>query len=346
MIKLIDKLEQEKKLSFDEFVALINNRTPEVDEHLFERARAIRHSVYGRDVYIRGLVELSSYCKNDCFYCGLRCSNRNAERYRLTKEQIMECCAAGYDLGFRTFVLQGGEDNYYTDDMLVDMVSAMRQAYPDCAITLSLGEKSYEAYKRLYDAGANRYLLRHESATDEHYAQLHPSNLLLSKRKECLFNLKKIGYQVGSGFMVGSPGQTAEHLAQDMLFLHELQPEMVGIGPFIPHHDTPFKDKKAGSLEVTLFMLGLLRLMLPKLLIPSTTALGTIAENGRVKGILAGANVIMPNLSPADVRKKYLIYDNKINTGIESAEGLGLLAAQMQEIGYDIVVARGDYKQD
>lgn len=344
MIKLIDKLEAEKILAFDEFVALISGRTPELDEYLFERARSVRHAVYDRDVYIRGLIEITSYCKNDCFYCGLRRSNRNAERYRLSKSQLLECCAVGYEIGFRTFVLQGGDDNYYTDDIMTDIISEIHKAYPDCAITLSLGEKSFETFKRFFDAGANRYLLRHETASDKHYARLHPSDLLASKRKKCLFDLKEIGYQVGSGFMVGSPWQTNEDLAQDMLFLAELHPQMVGIGPFIPHHDTPFALHKQGALELTLFMLGLLRLMIPDLLIPATTALGTVAGNGRVKGILAGANVIMPNLSPEDVRKKYLIYDNKINTGVESAEGLYLLKEQMRTIGYKIVVDRGDCK--
>lgn len=344
MRKLIDKLEAEKKLSFDEFVTLINGRTPDLAEYLFERARAIRHAIYGKDVYIRGLIEVSSYCKNDCLYCGLRRSNKNAERYRLNEEQILSSCENGYKLGFRTFVMQGGEDLAITDDMLVSVIEKIRITYPDCAITLSLGEKSYESYKRLYDAGANRYLLRHETAVDEHYAKLHPPELSLKTRKQCLYDLRDIGYQVGSGFMVGSPWQTTENLAEDMLFLADLKPHMVGIGPFISHHDTPFADKQNGSVELTLFMLGLLRLMLPNLLIPATTALGTISESGREKGILAGANVIMPNLSPADVRKKYLIYDNKINTGIESAEGLEQLKKQMQKIGYQIVVARGDCK--
>lgn len=345
MKSLIDKLEENKFLSFEEFVELIENRTPEVDTYLFERSREVRHKIYGKDIYIRGLVEISSYCKNDCYYCGLRCSNKKAERYRLSKEQILECCALGYDIGFRTFVLQGGEDNFYTDDMLVDIVSEIRELYGDCAITLSLGEKSFDTFKRLYDAGANRYLLRHETATEEHYNRLHPERLKLSNRKACLFDLRAIGYQVGSGFMVGSPGQTSEHLARDMGFLHELQPKMVGIGPFIPHQDTPFAKEKGGPLELTLFMLGLLRLMIPDLLIPSTTALGTISEDGRARGILAGANVIMPNLSPEDVRKKYLIYDNKVNTGVESAEGLELLKAQMQAIGYEVVIDRGDCKR-
>ena len=265
-----------------------------------------------------------------------------AERYRLSKEEILECCEHGYELGFRTFVLQGGEDGYYTDERVAEIVSEMKENHPDCAITLSIGEKSYESYQKFFEAGADRYLLRHETYNCEHYAKLHPAELSAEVRQQCLWNLKKIGYQVGTGFMVGSPFQTAEHLAEDMLFIKELNPQMIGIGPFVPHHDTPFAKEQGGTLELTLFMLGLLRLMIPKALIPSTTALGTIDPNGRELGILAGANVVMPNLSPRNVRKKYLLYDNKICTGDEAAESLENLKIRMKKINYDIVVSRGD----
>lgn len=342
MNHLVDKLGQTGALSKEEWCALIRGRTPETAEYLFERSRSIRHEYYGHDVYIRGLIEFTNYCKNDCYYCGIRRSNKNAHRYRLTKEQILDCCRQGHELGFRTFVLQGGEDGHYTDDMLADIVFAIRRGFPDCAITLSVGERPYESYRRLYEAGADRYLLRHETFDAAHYDRLHPEGLSASHRQQCLWSLKEIGYQVGTGFMVGSPYQTAENLADDMLFLKKLNPQMVGIGPFIPHHDTPFAEFPAGTLELTLFMLGLIRLMLPKVLLPATTALGTIAPDGREQGILAGANVVMPNLSPTDVRKDYLLYDNKICTGDEAAECRMCLERRMDSIGYHVAVTRGD----
>ena len=342
MKNLIDKLRKDRELTKEEWTRLIENRTPELAEYLFEQARQVREEHYGKDVYIRGLIEFTNYCKNDCLYCGIRKSNRNADRYRLTKEDILNCCKHGYELGFRTFVLQGGEDGHFSDEKMVELVRGIKEQHPDCAITLSVGEKSLESYQKFYDAGAERYLLRHETYNTEHYDKLHPSILTAKERQRCLWDLKKIGYQVGTGFMVGSPYQTAEHLAEDMLFIKELNPQMIGIGPFVPHHDTPFGDKAGGTLELTLFMLGLLRLMIPKVLLPATTALGTIDPNGRELGILAGANVVMPNLSPANVREKYLLYDNKICTGDEAAESLENLKLRMKNIGYQVVVSRGD----
>lgn len=341
-IDLINKLEENGSLQKEEWIRLIHGRTPELAEYLFERARSVRIRHYGHDVYIRGLIEFSNYCRNDCYYCGIRRSNQNAVRYRLSKEEILGCCEQGYALGFRTFVLQGGEDGWYTQERMADIISSIHARWPDCAVTLSAGElprSTYEAYRR---AGADRYLLRHETRSDEHYAKLHPPSLSASRRRQCLWDLKETGYQVGTGFMVGSPWQTVENLADDMLFIKELDPQMVGIGPFIPHHDTPFADKPAGTLELTLFMLGLIRLMLPKVLLPATTALGTIASDGRERGILAGANVVMPNLSPLQVRENYLLYDNKICTGDEAAESLKNLDARMHSIGYRITVSRGD----
>ena len=342
--KLIDRLEDGQKLSKEEWAALIDGRTPELAEEVFAKARAVRERVYGKKIYVRGLIEVSNYCKNDCYYCGIRRSNRNVSRYRLSREEILECCAAGYELGFRTFVMQGGEDPVMTDDWAAETVAAIRREYPDCAITLSLGEKERESYQRFFDAGANRYLLRHETADVCHYGKLHPQELSLEHRMECLKNLKEIGYQTGCGFMVGSPYQTTECLAKDMVYIGELQPEMVGIGPFIPQHDTPFGEEAAGSLELTVYLLGLLRLLLPTVLLPVTTALGTIHPKGRELGVLAGANVVMPNLSPLNVRKKYMLYDNKIATGMEAAESLNLLRESMAAIGYEVVVDRGDYK--
>lgn len=342
MKRLIQKLRETQELSKPEWVQLIENRTPELAEYLFEQAREVREGYYDREVYIRGLIEFTNYCKNDCLYCGIRKSNQNASRYRLTKEDILECCRHGYELGFRTFVLQGGEDGYFTDERVVEIVSEIKHQHPDCAITLSIGEKTFESYQRFREAGAERYLLRHETYNCEHYGKLHPPILSAQNRQQCLWDLKKLGYQVGTGFMVGSPYQTAEHLAEDMLFIKRLNPQMVGIGPFIPHKDTPLGKEAAGTLELTLFMLGLLRLMLPKVLLPSTTALGTIDPNGRELGILAGANVVMPNLSPIHVRKKYMLYNDKISTGDEAAESVENLKLRMKNIGYEIVVSRGD----
>ncbi|MBM6751151.1 [FeFe] hydrogenase H-cluster radical SAM maturase HydE [Mediterraneibacter glycyrrhizinilyticus] len=341
-LSLIDKLEQTRALTRTEWAALIHGRTPVISEYLFARARKARIHYYGKDIYIRGLIEFTNYCRNDCYYCGIRKSNKNAVRYRLTKDQILSCCENGYHLGFRTFVLQGGEDGWFTEDRMTDIVSGIRQRFPDCAITLSIGELPRESYRRFFEAGADRYLLRHETYDSAHYSRLHPASLSASHRQKCLWYLKELGYQVGTGFMVGSPYQTAENLADDMLFLKELNPQMVGIGPFIPHHDTPFAGQPAGTLELTVFMLGLIRLMLPKVLLPATTALGTIAEDGREQGILAGANVVMPNLSPAQVRENYLLYDNKLCTGDEAAESLKSLNARFHAIGYHIAVSRGD----
>lgn len=343
---LLDKLEKEHSLTVKEWRALIEGRTPELAEEVFSRARAVREREYGKKIYVRGLIECSNYCKNDCYYCGIRRSNRNAVRYRLSREEILDCCASGYQLGFRTFVLQGGEDPAMTDDWVTETVAEIRRTYPDCAITLSLGEKEHESYQRFYDAGADRYLLRHETADVCHYGKLHPAELSFQHRMGCLEDLKRIGYQTGCGFMVGSPHQTGECLAKDMKFIEEFQPQMVGIGPFIPQHDTPFKDEEAGSLGLTVYLLGLLRLLLPRVLLPATTALGTIHPKGREMGILAGANVIMPNLSPKEVRSKYLLYDNKISTGDEAAESLKHLKESMAAIGYQVVVDRGDYKTE
>lgn len=346
MMDLLDKLGKEHSLTVKEWRALIEGRTPELAEKVFSRARAVREWEYGKKIYVRGLIECSNYCKNDCYYCGIRRSNRNAVRYRLSREEILDCCASGYQLGFRTFVLQGGEDPAMTDDWVTETVAEIRRTYPDCAITLSLGEKEHESYQRFYDAGADRYLLRHETADVCHYGKLHPAELSFQHRMGCLADLKRIGYQTGCGFMVGSPHQTGECLAKDMKFIEEFQPQMVGIGPFIPQHDTPFKDEEEGSLELTVYLLGLLRLLLPRVLLPATTALGTIHPKGREMGILAGANVIMPNLSPKEVRSKYLLYDNKISTGDEAAESLKHLKESMAAIGYQVVVDRGDYKTE
>lgn len=340
--QLVQKLQNTRHLEKEEWAALIRGRTDILAEYVFSLARKERHQYYGHDVYIRGLIEFTNYCKNDCYYCGIRKSNAGVMRYRLDEEQILSCCSAGYALGFRTFVLQGGEDGWFTDERMVRIVGAIKSRFPDCAVTLSIGERSKESYQALFQAGADRYLLRHETFNAAHYSLLHPSSLTAASRQKCLWTLKDIGYQVGAGFMVGAPGQTPEYLAEDLLFLEKLKPHMVGIGPFIPHHATPFAGEPAGTLEETLFLLGLIRLLLPKVLLPATTALGTIAPNGRELGILSGANVIMPNLSPANVRENYTLYDNKLCTGAEAAAGIQELKDRMCAIGYQIVTDRGD----
>ena len=342
-IRLIRKLEINQSLDHEEFAALIGTFDMKDLEFASERARAAREIHYRNKVYIRGLIELTSYCRCGCHYCGLGRDVKSAERYRLDAEEVLSCCEKGYHLGFRTFVIQGGEDPYYSDEMLCDMISRIKGRYPECAVTLSLGERSRESYAKLFEAGADRYLLRHETADEGHYSMLHPAGQTLRQRMRCLLNLKEIGFQVGTGFMAGSPWQTAECLAKDMLFMKALDPEMVGIGPFIPHHETRFRDEKPGSVDLTLFMVALTRLMLPEALIPATTALGTLDSKGREKGMLSGANVVMPNLSPMDVRKKYLLYDNKAYTGSEAAESLNSLKKSMGEAGFEVVVDRGDH---
>lgn len=343
MKKIIDKLFESSNANKQELLYIIENIDENTREYLFEKAREVSTRYFGNKIYVRGLIEFTNYCKNDCYYCGIRKSNKNCDRYRLSKEQILSCCENGYELGFRTFVMQGGEDGHYSDDKIADIVRCIKKDFSDCALTLSIGEKSREAYQKFFDAGADRYLLRHETANSEHYSKLHPQTLSLEHRINCLKELKEIGFQTGCGFMVGSPYQTTQNLVEELMFVKEFSPHMIGVGPFIPHKDTPFFDKQQGSTETTLVMISLLRLMNPKALIPSTTALGTVDNLGREKGILAGANVLMPNLSPVSVRKKYLLYDNKICTGEEAAECKFCLANRMKKIGYEIVVDRGDY---
>ena len=339
--KIIRNIAQKHSADAEELIAVIGDDS--CDELLFRCADDIRRKVYGTDVYIRGLIEFTNHCKNNCLYCGIRRDNKAIERYRLSDEEIYGCCDEGYSLGFRTFVLQGGEDSYYTDDKLCHIVSTIKGKYPECAVTLSVGERSAQSYERLFESGADRYLLRHETASEDHYKKLHPKEMSFKNRMECLKTLKRIGFQTGAGFMVGSPYQTAENLAEDLLFLKRLEPEMVGIGPFIPQGDTPFKDFSQGTLRNTLVMVALTRLLLPNALIPSTTALGTIHPMGRELGLKAGANVVMPNLSPTRFRKLYALYDNKICTGDESAQCRNCLEKRVSSAGYRIVTGRGDW---
>ena len=342
IFEIIDKLEKNHSLNLEEYEYLITNRSVESANYLAQKAVKIRKNIYGNSIYIRGLIEISNICKNDCLYCGIRKSNLTCERYRISDKEILECCDIGYDLGFRTFVLQGGEDLYFTDDIMCNIIRNIKTKYSDCAITLSLGERTKESYKKLYSAGADRYLLRHETADKLHYQKLHPEEMSFDNRVECLYNLKEIGYQVGCGFMVGSPYQTDFTLSKDLKFIEEFKPDMCGIGPFIPHKATPFFDKSGGTVELTCYLLSIIRLIYPPILLPSTTALGTIDSYGREKGILAGANVVMPNLSPMSVRKKYELYNNKICTGNESAQNKNDLAIRMKEIGYKIITSKGD----
>lgn len=342
VILLAEKLYENHSLSVFEYEKLISQRTAECAKFLTEKADEVRKSVYGNKVFIRGLIEISNICKNDCYYCGIRGSNSKCQRYRLTPEEILECCKSGYELGFRTFVLQGGEDGFFTDEILCNLLKEIKSLYPDCAVTLSLGERSRESFEKLYKAGADRYLLRHETANEWLYGKLHPDNLSLKNRLECLKNLKELGFQTGCGFMVGAPYQTAQHIAEDLKFIEEFRPDMCGIGPFVPHKDTIFRSEKHGSAELTCYLLSIIRLIHPNILLPATTALGTIDPIGREKGIMAGANVVMPNLSPESVRSKYDLYDNKISTGAESAMHRNDLEKRMEKIGFKVVTERGD----
>ena len=359
--KIIDKIYKKEKISYKDALTLLSSfeydndlnkkklgkkekiEIKELKKYLREKARDKADKVFGKYIFMRGLIEFTNYCKNDCIYCGIRKSNKNVERYRLNKKEILECCKIGYDIGFRTFVLQGGEDIFFNIERMSNIARAIKKEFPDCALTLSIGEKKEEYYKELKNNGANRFLLRHETADSEHYSKLHPKYMSLENRKECLRFLKKLGFQTGTGMMIGSPFQKLENIAGDLVFMQEIKPEMIGIGPFLPHKDTPFANEKIGELELTLILISILRLIFPLSLIPATTALGTIKEGGRELGILHGANVVMPNLSPMNVRKKYLLYNNKISTGTESAEGVELLRDSIDKIGYVLTGARGDF---
>ena len=359
--KIIDKIDKKEKISYKDALTLLSSfeydnnlnkkkldkkekeEIKKLKEYLRIKAREKADKIFGKYIFMRGLVEFTNYCKNDCIYCGIRKSNKNVERYRLNKKEILECCKIGYDIGFRTFVLQGGEDNFFNIERMSNIVQAIKKEFPDCALTLSIGEKDEEYYKELKNNGANRFLLRHETSENEHYSKLHPKYMSLDNRKECLRILKRLGFQTGTGIMVGSPFQKLENIASDLIFMQEIKPEMIGIGPFLPHKDTPFANEKIGEMELTLILISILRLIFPLSLIPATTALGTIKEGGRELGILHGANVVMPNLSPMNVRKKYLLYNNKISTGTESAEGVELLKKSIDKIGYILTGARGDY---
>lgn len=342
--EIVTSVKQKQDITWEEF-SYILHMPEEYCDVLFAAARETSREHFGNTIYLRGLIEISNYCKNDCYYCGIRRSNAKAERYRLTKDDIIACSDLGYSLGFRTFVMQGGEDSYYQDSLLVDILQTIKSKYPDCAVTLSLGERSYESYKRLWEAGADRYLLRHETADKKHYGALHPGTMSWENRKKCLYQLKDIGYQVGCGMMVGSPYQTKAHLYKDIQFMRELMPHMIGIGPFLVHEDTPFANCKNGSVDTTLRLLALIRLLFPPVLLPATTALGTADKDGREKGIMAGANVLMPNLSPVEVRKKYELYNDKICMGDEAAEYRRHLKERIERIGYVIADVRGDYEK-
>ncbi len=344
--ELCEKLSETHDLSAEELLSLLTGRTPETDRYLQERACEECLSHYGDRVFLRGLIEFTNFCKNDCFYCGIRKGNPSVKRYRLTEEEILSCGEYGYELGFRTFVLQGGEDLYFSDDRLCQIVSALKRRFPECAVTLSVGERTKESYQKLFQAGADRYLLRHETADCAHYRRLHPPEMSYENRMQCLRDLKEIGFQTGCGFMVGSPFQTPETLGKDLRFIKDFQPHMVGIGPFLPQKDTPFRDFPKGSGELTLFLLSVIRLLLPKVLLPATTALATLLPKGRELGILHGANVVMPNLSPYKAKENYTLYDNKLSSGQEAAQGLIQLKESLQKIGRTATGMRGDSLMD
>ncbi len=346
-MSVLDKLFEEHSLTKEECMELLDRREePMLADSIRAEAHRLRKEIYGSDIFVRGLIEFTNICKQDCFYCGIRKSNPDPDRYRLKKKEILECCEYGYNLGFRSFVLQGGDDGYYSDKVLIPIVSEIKERYPDAALTLSIGERSFDSYKSLKEAGADRYLLRHETADEEHYRRLHPPEQSLHTRMNCLYDLKSLGYQVGAGFMVGSPYQTMECIAEDLVFLQELDPEMVGIGPFIPHHDTRFADFPAGSVDLTLFLLSVIRILIPDVLLPATTALATADPHGREKGIIAGANVVMPNISPASVREKYLLYDGKACVSEDTEHLLYELSDSVEAIGFHIVWERGDHRED
>ena len=341
---LIDKLYENHMLSREEFLLLLEKMGDKDVEYLFQKSSEVKFKNYADTVYMRGLIEFTNYCKQNCEYCGIRADNKKAERYRLSIDEILDICNMGYGLGFRTFVLQGGEDDSYTDDKMTTLIKRIKKNFPDCAVTLSIGEKSHDSYQKYFDAGADRYLLRHETASPLLYKKLHP-NMSLENRMRCLWDLKDIGFQVGAGFMVGLPGQTDNDLVNDLLFLKELKPHMVGIGPFIPHKDTPFRMEMGGTADKTLIMIALVRLLLPDVLLPSTTALGTIDPNGREKGLKAGANVVMPNLSPISVRSKYSLYDGKICTDDEAIKCLKCMGQRIKNTGFSVDMSRGDHKE-
>lgn len=344
MQALLDKLYATNGLDKDEIVHLLKHLNPESHKQLFQYAHQKRLKHYGKKVYLRGLIEFSNYCRQDCAYCGIRRSNGTADRYRLSEDQILDCCREGYELGYRTFVLQSGEDFRYTPDVLESIIRRIKREFPDAAVTMSIGERDRETYERLYRAGADRYLMRHETASPELYAKLHPG-MSFESRMNCLHMLKEIGFQVGAGFMVGLPGQTEEDLAEDLLFLKRFQPDMIGIGPFIPHSGTPLKDARGGTVDDTLVMVALARLFVPEALIPATTAMGTLDPMGREKALKAGANVVMPNLSPTTVRKKYELYENKICTGDESAQCRHCIEMRIVASGLEVDMGRGDSLQ-
>lgn len=338
---IIDKLYETNNATDEELLYILDNLDEDSKAYLVEKANATRMRTYGNKVYIRGLIEFTNYCVRNCEYCGIRAKNSNAERYRLSQKEILECVDLGDSLGYKTFVLQGGEDPYFTDERLVEIIKKIKEKYPNNAITLSVGERSYESYEKLFNAGADRYLLRHETATKELYEKFHPG-ASFENRRECLYNLKKIGFQIGAGFMVGLPGQTNKDLVRDLRFVKELEAEMCGIGPFIPHKDTSLAKEANGTVEKTTTMLALVRLMNPEILLPSTTALGSIASDGREKGIKAGGNVVMPNLSPVSIRKKYSLYDGKVSTGDEAAESKRSIVEKIKSVGYEVEITRGD----
>lgn len=339
-IEIINKLYTQKSASREELIFLLNNLNEAYTKYLLKKSNDVRKQNYGDVVYLRGIIEFTNHCKRNCLYCGIRRDNKSTDRYRLTKEEILECATLGNKLGYKTFVLQGGEDPYFTDEKMIDIIKLLKERFPQNAITLSLGERSYESYKSMYEAGADRYLLRHETASKELYEALHPDGNF-ENRIKCLKDLKEIGYQVGAGFLVGLPDSNVYDMVENLLFIKELEPAMCGIGPFIPQKDTSLSKEKQGTVEETIIYLALIRLLVPDILLPSTTALGTIDPLGREKGLKAGANVVMPNLSPVSVREKYALYDGKICTGDEAAECRNCIERKIVNAGFRVEITAG-----
>jgi biotin synthase len=307
---------------------------------LFAMADDIRKRYFKDEVHIRGIIEFSNYCMKNCFYCGLRRDNKTIERYRISEDEIIDTALKAGELGYKTILLQSGEDGGYTIEGLCAIIKRIRSNL-DCAITLSLGEKSFDEYRSLRDAGADRYLLRFETSDRGLFNKLKPDSSY-ENRLDCIKNLKKLGFQVGSGFMVGLPGQTYEILADDILLLRELDLDMIGIGPFLSHHNTPLGNSASGTLDLTLRALAIIRILMPDVHIPATTAMGTVEKGGREKALQCGANVIMPNVTPIKYRKYYEIYPNKICIDDAPSDCRACIEGMLKSLGRAAATNKGD----
>ncbi len=306
MNELIQKAKLKHNLTKNEIIGLLSNK--DIDIELFSAADEVRKKYVGDEVHLRALIEFSNYCRCSCLYCGIRCDNRLVERYRLSKDQILSLSKIAVDFGYKTIVLQSGEDIYYSADYLSQIIKKIKEN--DVAVTLSIGERPAEEYKILKEAGADRFLLRIETTDIELYKKMHPK-ASIENRKRCLYDLKNLGYETGSGCLVGLPNQSIESLADDILFFKELDADMIGIGPLIPHENTPLKNVNSGDFNLALKVMALTRLLLPDINIPATTAMETLNPNGRLIALQSGANVVMPNVTFDEYKSKYEIYPDK-----------------------------------